>query len=583
MTIRKYLTARTILILLILLSAVLLVAGYLALRRPPRDQMERYVPATTLAYIEVSSLGDLVDGLTSTRVWEEMAPALGMSSQLSHVGSAADIVGRLGIGPDEAVLAGRGQFAFAMTGLDAESRATSEEAEIHFKPRFALVIQTHSTPEVAARLVRESAGTAARYLYGDSVREEQREYQGVELRVFHRPDSDRQLFTAATGTLVVIANHDTAIKACLDAIAGRVQQLADDQTLRSHRSAVDRDAAVVAFVTGSGCEKLAQLGPALFASRFTTDPDRIQAAANLFGHMSKQAVQGLLYGSQFTSDGVTDRYLTILTPQVAAAVADSLKAGPQPRPQSLELVPRNISDFTVLNVHQVGALPERTLKTLNPRLDLVAGLALRELVIGFRKRLGLEPSESLGGALGDELTIVRFNDTEPIVMLMKVRAREEVIGPLVRYLQQGGSVTILHHKGVEISASSNPDQRAAAFIGDYLVLGTGPQLQLIVDAHESGATVAGDDRLFRVVGSTLPGSILSCRPDATDAARMMLSFSELTRATDGAPDLLETESIRRVLERIPPSVSVTQFREDGIYTESTSAAGNFTLAASLSR
>jgi hypothetical protein len=142
------------------LVLALIIAAYFYLRRPPRDQMERYVPAATLAYIEVDSLSDVMDGLTDTKAWHELAPALGMSSQLSQIGRVTDFVGRLGVGPDEAVLAGRGQFAIALTGLDAESGANDDGPYLHFKPRFAIIIQTHSKPESASHLVRESAGVA---------------------------------------------------------------------------------------------------------------------------------------------------------------------------------------------------------------------------------------------------------------------------------------------------------------------------------------------------------------------------------------------------------------------------------------
>src|SRR5262249_2200750 len=139
---RKLLTRRTILISLVVLGAGLALGAYFKLRRPPRDPMERYVPATALAYAQLDRLPQLLDGLTSMPAWRELAPGLGLSSQLKQVGSMAGLMGRAGIGPDEAVVAGRAQFAIAITGIEAETGSEEEGPYVRFKPRLALIVQS---------------------------------------------------------------------------------------------------------------------------------------------------------------------------------------------------------------------------------------------------------------------------------------------------------------------------------------------------------------------------------------------------------------------------------------------------------
>jgi hypothetical protein len=55
--------------------------------------MVRYVPAEALAFVEIDSLADLADGLTSTNAWREIGPALSLSSQLRQMGFFADLTG----------------------------------------------------------------------------------------------------------------------------------------------------------------------------------------------------------------------------------------------------------------------------------------------------------------------------------------------------------------------------------------------------------------------------------------------------------------------------------------------------------
>src|SRR5918912_1586506 len=120
MNLRDWLTRRNLLIAAILLGVVAATACYFALRRPAPVAMERYVAASALAYLEINNLADVVDGLTNTEAWRELGPAFGPSSQLRQIGLMGDLVGRTGLGPEEAVLAGRAQLALALTDVEAQ-------------------------------------------------------------------------------------------------------------------------------------------------------------------------------------------------------------------------------------------------------------------------------------------------------------------------------------------------------------------------------------------------------------------------------------------------------------------------------
>src|SRR5262245_26826813 len=287
----KYPTARkTVLIPGVVLVAGLGLGAYFAFQRPPRVAMTRYVPADSLAFAEGYNLGDLVDGLTSTKTWRELAPVLGLSSQLREIGPLVNLLGRTGLGPDEAVVAGRSQIGIAVTGLEADAGSTEDGPYVHLKPHFSVIIETHSKPALAERVVRDKVGIAARRVFGDSTVEDIDSYQGAELHVFHGPESARRLFAASTGSLILIANDAGALQSCLDAIAGRVQSIADDQVLAKFRPVVDHESAIFGYLTSRGIEKLSVIGPAIVSSRFTTDPERMDAIASLFQHVSGQAL-----------------------------------------------------------------------------------------------------------------------------------------------------------------------------------------------------------------------------------------------------------------------------------------------------
>ena len=379
MRLRDLLTRRNLVVASLVLFVGLGVSAYFALRRPPRVEMDRYVPASALAYVEINNFSDLVGGLTSTKAWQELAPALGISDEISQAGLATDLMGRTGVGRDEAVIAGRAQLALVLTGIEAEGAAGEEGAYINLKPRFAAVVETHSSSGVARRLAEKQATALAREAFGDSVTEERRDYFGAQLMIFPGPRPDRQLVAASEGSVVIISNHIAAVETCLDALGGRAPTIAENATLTERRGEVDTDGAVFAFITEAGVEKLIEFLPAILASRFTTDPDRISAAANLSDHLLKETTSGVLYSAQFESGGVTEKYLTVLRPHVAAAIADPLKSATRANLESLDLIPRQVEDFTILNVEGVGELPDRMPEAVSPARRRGGGAGLERV------------------------------------------------------------------------------------------------------------------------------------------------------------------------------------------------------------
>ncbi|HSF23395.1 MAG TPA: DUF3352 domain-containing protein, partial [Blastocatellia bacterium] len=323
-------------------------------------------------------------------------------------------------------------------------------------------------------------------------------------------------------------------------------------------------------------------GPALIASRTANSAERINSFSDLIQNVSRETVTALLYAAEFTSDGVTERYLTVLRPRVAESLMPAFATG-TPSLDSLLLAPRDTREVTLLNINRIGELPERALKQIAPNLDVVAGVALREFVIDFRKQYGLESSQSAGDAVGDEAALVEFGDGQPRAMVIRVGDRAKLEPLIERYLtREGGTVAQETYNGTELRFSSSDDRLAASLIADYVVLATRDQLKRMIDTG-TGSTALGTEERFRTALSNYSGvgPLLTYRPEGDDASRLMLGISKLTRVTDGSPQLLEHEAVRAAVDRLPPAVTSTSFRDYGIYSETRSAVGRFSVLASL--
>ena len=277
------------------------------------------------------------------------------------------------------------------------------------------------------------------------------------------------------------------------------------------------------------------------------------------------------------------RSVTALRPQVAEALSQPLKAASEARFESLPIIPREIESLSLLRVERAGELPERVLKYLSPNLDIVAGVALREFVISFRKQYGLEPSDSVGDAVGSEIALVNLGDDQPNMMLIRVNDRFRLTPVVNRYLtRKSATVTTEQDSGTEVLVSSSDDRRAAAFFGSFLVLGTRDQIARVLVTNAKRDGIDGDRQLKEVLsGIPATASIISYRPRVEDAGKLMLSVSKLMRVTDGSEELLDRDSARRALDRLPPSISFTEFRDYGVFTETHSAVGNLSTIGSL--
>jgi hypothetical protein len=98
----------------------------------------------------------------------------------------------------------------------------------------------------------------------------------------------------------------------------------------------------------------------------------------------------------------------------------------------------------------------------------------------------------------------------------------------------------------------------------------------------SVSSIRDDARIIHALAmNSAQAPVISCSPCPRDAGSLMLEISKLTRTTDGSPEILDQDEARRALERLPPSVSFTEFRDIGVYTETRSAIGNFSLIVTL--
>src|SRR5262249_46645766 len=190
---------------------------------------------------------------------------------------------------------------------------------------------------------------------------------------------------------------------------------------------------------------------------------------------------GFSYSAQFVEGGVREKYLWSLQSQVSEGIAEAAKPPKARRLDVLDMIPGDVRGVTLVTVEGVGAFPEKLLEELAPRVDVVIALALRQLVISLRKEYGLEGSQKLDDAIGNEVAIVDFDDGESNALLFRVVDRSKLEGPIARYLSKTRhQVSSRTEDGVEVLSGEDEEHKEAAFVGDYVVLGTREQIMKVI-------------------------------------------------------------------------------------------------------
>src|SRR5215475_6421471 len=283
--------SRKRLILTLLVILPLAVGGWIYWRRPKPVVIASYVPETALGYLEVDNWPRLVDNLTSTKTWRELAPAYGVPEELNYFGK----LGRWGwiawlTGGGEAAMLARSQFALVITGLEVRGEQV--------KPRMALIAETHSDADSLREVAGKRLPQFAERAFGRFVKEGG-EYAGIPFEIWRASDTDKQLLTAQIDGELILANHPEPLRDCIDARLGRAPSMVNNFHLRNSRSLVEPaggEGAMFGFVTGEGVTRLLRFWTFLVSGDTLSKAAMAGMMGDVFTNSSSRATDGIAYG-----------------------------------------------------------------------------------------------------------------------------------------------------------------------------------------------------------------------------------------------------------------------------------------------
>ena len=564
-----------ILIAVLAAAAIALALAYTFWPKRPKVEMPRYAPASALIYLEVKDVPDLLNGLTSTIAWKQLAPALGLSSQLNYLGDIGSFAAATGLGSQEAVVLARAQIALVVTSIEAKGEEVT--------PRIALIVKTHSNKEQATAIADRRVAALAKSKYGPDARPVQSEYAGAQVTTYTKPGTNRQMIFAVVDDLIILGNDSTSIFSCIDTALHRAASLGENPDLKKTRDNLGPDPIIFAFVSSSGLARLTQFGAYLF-SQGRIIPDEISGGVDkIASDISNGTMGGVGYSASFENGLVVDRYLAALKPDVSAKLSSQVKPG-EGELEVLKIVPPGVS-FTVMNVQQPAQTLDVVMATVSARVNVVTSAALRSLVILVSsEKFGLDPNHPIGGALGSEMAVLTWPGESDPALAIEINDQTVVAPVLRRYLQGNPKhpafVQDEQYQGMQFFTA---EDRSGVFLGRFVILASKEQLKRLIDNWKANKSISNDPAVKNRVESRPPQTLMqSYEPNQREAGQLMIETAALLRVGDGSPETLNRPEVQTAIKNIPPLVSFTTLRDAGFYTESRSAFGRFSLFSLVS-
>ncbi len=572
-----------ILFLLLLIGVAVL---YQYLGQIKKKDMAEYAPASTAAFVEVDSLSTLFSNLVKTKVWQKLAPSFGISKQIEYLTGAANVLSMTGLGPEDADLLARAQYALVLDSLEIEADKEPQKQEelqgqLAIVPKLALVIETHSRVGKVQEYVSKRSSLLAQRIYGAKVTSKEENFQSIPIKIFQSQDSTRYLAITQQGSVVIIGNYLPVVKNCLSVLLGQQASLKNDPNLQLAREKLGTDTIVFGFVNGKTIGKTLQILTNIFPNAIKKY--FIGSEQNLPADISSQIINGIAYSMQFKNNQLVEHYFTLLKPELAV----KLKSIVQSNKEQLDLTSflfENSFDFTSLLVNDPSKTLEEVLAAISSHTNVVASFALRQVIISAGKSYGVVPEDPIGDLLSNEIALVKIKtpENDKTITIVKIKDKLKILPTISRYLRKNNEkVNSEDYQGVEIVSNPALESRAIAFLNNYLLLASRNELIAFIDIwHKKKRSQISSLQLGQA-GLNAQACLLSAGAEKEAVGDFFLAISHLLRTTDGNPEILNNDLIKSSIEQLPPITSVGEFVEEGLMVETTSSLGSFTLLSAL--
>ncbi|HZT57476.1 MAG TPA: hypothetical protein VFA21_02505 [Pyrinomonadaceae bacterium] len=453
--------------------------------RPERVDMAAYVPADSIIYVEANSLRDILKAVTSTDDWKELAPAAGVETGGTN-DRLTDLISFTGIGPSDAVVLARAQVAVAVLGFEA---AESGDA-LSYKPRAALVVETHTSEWRVKSAVEKLIGDFARRSFDGGVAFERKEVDDVPFFTWAEQGGERRTIVAAVyESEVVVGKDESVVKACLDVKRGARPSLAGNEQLKGMRARLGADTALAfGFAPRGSAAKVVEVFAPAFVGGVSSDPKIQSVLATVLPQLINQTIGGFGWSSRVAGGRVEDDYFLELLGDTAQRMQASFATSAPNGEGAGALLPPETYQVTRYDFRTAEAAWHGLGVALSSQVDVLRATPITLALEALLKPLGIAQPREFLRACGPEVATATLDAaSEGRLLIASVRDRDALQAQVRERL--GRAARTEHEGDVDILISPDDERGAAAFVGGYLVVGSEEDVRRSVAAHASGQTL----------------------------------------------------------------------------------------------
>ncbi len=558
---RKFLLAIAILALALI--------SWLWWNRYERVDMAAYVPADSLIFIEAQSLPNILNALTSTKSWRELAPVAGVKSDYGKYDWLTRLSAQTGIGPSDLVVLSRAQVAVTIMGFDA-AEESSETLKI--TPRVALVCETHSSAWRVRAALEKLVGNFARQTY-KTPSVERKEMDGTPYIIWHSPtDARRKIVSAIAGSVAVIGNDEQAVQACLAVRRGERPSLAGHDQLETMRARLNaKDALAFGYAPTGSAAKMVEIFAPAFVGQLTENPNIQSVLAVQLPILTNKLIGNAGWSARLVAGDIEDDYFLAPTDKVTSVLKDSLAAASVTESESSEVLPPDVDELSRYTFRDPALAWQGFYASLSTQVDIAQAQIITRALEALLKPYGIEEPRVFLSAVGQEISTVRLeSNSETKLLVVSVRDAEVLRGQVRARL--GSNARRLRVGDDEIIVSDDPERGAARFVGGFLILGDEEDVRHCLAARAAGRSLKDEERFksAQTTFSSEPAFVTTLTKDHGAAISTVRYISRLNGSGDASVSDAELEKAQ---ERRPYSVSETHYTGEGFMKITRSSFG----------
>lgn len=515
--------------------------------RPQQADLAAYVPASSLVYLECNNLMDVADAIAATDSWKAVKPFLGETKSGWISAGARKLIGWTGIGPTSGVILARAQVAMVMLDLGAREQGET----LTLKPEAALLIETHTSRRRIKSTVEELLARFAEKSYVQpTLNRVMRD--GNEILVWTSADNNRRIVATIDDTVVIVANSERAVTACLETRRGQRPNLQTDPELSQMRATLSAASALAfGFASSAHTAELLSIGAPLLFGRA---PEGAQFD-RLIASSAPKILGSAGWTSRASSGAIEDHYFFSLRPSIVARMRPLFQN--IPRSSGLKFVPQDVYSVTIYNFNEPAAAWRSLQTTLSSQLDTLSAILMVSVLKSSLLPYGVADPERFLDLVGPELMTARLKP-DALGSILIARVRDET--HLRELLKNSSSPQDLEAPGRRL---------VVHFQDGYVLMGSEEDVQRCAQ-FSAAATTSAKLHSFGSADSITANIVTYTK----DAQRIRKFISALTRAQGGATST-DANKLNQTIEQMPYSTTATFMGEQGLDRRTRSAFGQF--------